>query len=204
MTARKPASVTSLSFNNLRVKRLLGSDKFATWGHVDDLATIALPRDTVDAHRVSLWNRVREVWREEDDFREAVLRYATRSDQLDAVSADLWPEVVYPLIERAHWQRTFRPKHEAIWDYLVGKLLHVIAAGVRLDKMMLVAIPQEVAEQLDLDLVTFVDDPQIDEEGPISTESLATVQRPPFYVGATIPRDERRTDRTDPPYVRES
>ena len=80
---------------------------------LDDLAMIAPPRDTLDAHRVSLWNRVTEVWRQEDDFRQAVLRYATRSDHLDTVSADLWPEVVYPLIERAHWQRTFRPRHEA-------------------------------------------------------------------------------------------
>ena len=127
---------------------------------LDDLATIAPPRDTLDAHRVSLWNRVAEVWRQEDDFRQAVLRYATRSDQLDAVSADLWPEVVYPLIEHAHWQRTFRPRHEAIWDYVVGKLLHVPVAGVRLDRMMVIAIPLEVAEQLDLDLFAFVDDPQ--------------------------------------------
>ena len=74
---------------------------------LDDLTLIAPPRDTLDAHRVSLWNRVAEVWRQDDDFRRAVLRYATRSEQLDAVSADLWPEVVYPLIERAHWQRTF-------------------------------------------------------------------------------------------------
>ncbi len=28
-----------------------------------DLATIAPPRDTLDAHRVSLWNRLTEVWR---------------------------------------------------------------------------------------------------------------------------------------------
>ena len=127
---------------------------------LDDLALIAPPRDTLDAHRVSLWNRVAEVWREEDDFRQAVLRYATRSDHLDTASADLWPEVVYPLIERAHWQRTFRPRLEALWDYVVGKLLHVPVPGVRLDRMMVIAIPLEVAEQLDEDLFEFVDDPR--------------------------------------------
>ncbi len=58
----------------------------------------------------------------------------------------------------------FDPDTEAIWDYVVGKLLRVPVPGVRLDRMMIVAIPLEVAEQLDADLSTFVDDPQIDED----------------------------------------
>ena len=33
---------------------------------LDDLARIAPPRDTLDAHRVSLWNRVADVWRPVD------------------------------------------------------------------------------------------------------------------------------------------
>ncbi len=162
---------------------------------LDDLAIMAPRRDMLDGHRVSLWNRVAEVWRHEDDFRRAVLRYTTRSDQLDAVSAELWPEVVYPLIERAHWQRTFRPRHEAIWDYVVGKLLHVPVAGVQLDRMMVIAIPLEVAEQLDLDLFGFVDDPGLPEEDEASpTETQRTEERRPLYVGATIPRDEPESD----------
>ncbi|HZW33694.1 MAG TPA: serine/threonine-protein kinase [Isosphaeraceae bacterium] len=178
---------------------------------LDDLAKIAPPRDTLDAHRVSLWNRVMEVWRQEDDFREAVLRYATRSDHLDAVSADLWPEVVYPLIERAHWQRTFRPRHEALWDFVVGKLLHFPVAGVRLDRMMIIAIPLEVAEQLDEDLFAFVDDPRLDEDETIPAEdqgtdedaaspaeSPGTAKRRPFYVGSRIPRDELPSDDDTP------
>ena len=32
----------------------------------------------------------------------------------DAMSVDLWPEVVYPLIEHAHWQRTFRSAHRSV------------------------------------------------------------------------------------------
>ncbi len=71
---------------------------------LDDLRLIA-PRDGLDAHRVSLWNRVAEVWREQDDFRKALLGYATRSENGDTASVDLWPEVVYPLLEQAHWQR---------------------------------------------------------------------------------------------------
>jgi eukaryotic-like serine/threonine-protein kinase len=166
---------------------------------LDELATIAPPRDTIDAYRVSLWNRVTEAWRQEDDFRQAVLRYATRSDHLDSVSADLWPEVVYPLIERAHWQRKFRSRHEAIWDYVVGKLLHIPVSGVRLDRMMMIiAIRREVAEQFDADLSLFVDDPQHEEDEASPSESRGTEERRPFYVGSTIPRDEPPIDDDSP------
>jgi serine/threonine-protein kinase len=159
---------------------------------LDDLAAFAPPCDTLDAYHVSLWNRVAEVWRQKDDLRRAVLRYATRSDQLDTAGADLWPEVVYSLIERAHWQRTFRPLHEAIWDYVVGKLLHVPVPGVRLDRIMVIAIPLEVAEQLKEDLSTFVDDPRLDDEaGP--SEGRGSDEQP-FYVGGTIPREEQSSD----------
>jgi eukaryotic-like serine/threonine-protein kinase len=170
----------------------------------DDLATIAPPRDTLDAHRVSMWNRLAEVWRQEDDFREAVLCYATRSVHPDAVSADLWPEVVYPLIEHAHWQRTFRPRHEALWDYVVGKLLHVPVPGVRLDRMMVIAIPLDVAKQLDLDLFAFVDDPRLDEDedGASPSESRGTQVTRPFWVGSTIPREEPPSDDDDVPHVK--
>ena len=116
------------------------------------------------------------------------LRHAIRPSSTRS-SADLWPEVVYPLIERAHWQRTFRPRHEAIWDYVVGKLLHVPVPGVRLDRMMVVAIPLEVAEQLDEDLAAFVDEPRLDEDANLS-ESQGGEGKSPFYVGGTIPRDE--------------
>jgi serine/threonine-protein kinase len=171
---------------------------------LDDLALIAPPRDTVDARLVSLWNRVAEAWRQKDDFRRAVLRYATRSDQLDAVSADIWPEVVYPLIQRAHWQRTFRPLYEAIWDYVVGELLHVPVPGVRLDRMMVIAIPLEVAEQFDEDLSAFVDEPRLDEgeDGTSSPEIRATAERRPFWVGSKIPREELPSDADDSPRVK--
>jgi serine/threonine-protein kinase len=170
---------------------------------VSDLALIAPPLSTVDAHRVSLWNRVAEVWRQDNDFRQAVLRYATRSDKLDTASADLWPEVVYPLIERAHWQRTLRPLHEAIWDYVVGKLLRVPVAGVRLDRMMIIAVPLEVFEQLNKDLSAFVDEPQIDEEESetSSTEIPVPKERRPIYYGGVIPRDEVQDD-DEPPRAR--
>ncbi len=169
---------------------------------LDDLVLIAPPRDTLDGHRVFLWNRLAEVWRREDDFRQSVLRYATRSGHLDTISADLWPEVVYPLIERARWQRRFRPGHEALWDYVVGKLLHVPVPGVRLDRMMVIAIPPEVAEQLDENLFAFVDDPRLDEDEVSSSESQVSEERRPIYFGSTIPRERPPCDEEAPRVIR--
>ncbi len=88
---------------------------------LDDLHKIAPPRDDVDDQLVARWNRVTDVWRDNADFRDAVLKYATARAAKDPASPSLWPEVVYPLIERARWQREFRPKHEALWDYLTAK-----------------------------------------------------------------------------------
>ncbi len=171
---------------------------------LDDLAMIAPPCEALDARRVSLWNRVAEVWREDDDFRRSVLHYATGSDRLDASSAGLWPEVVYPLIERAHRQRKFRPRLEAIWDYVVGKLLRVPVPGMRLDRMMLIAIPVDVAEQLDEDLFAFAEDTELKEawEAASPSETLPTVERRPFWVGSKIPRDEPPIDDDDGPRLK--
>ncbi len=85
---------------------------------LEDLNHIAPPRDEVDDVLVERWNRVAEVWRNEPDFRHAVLRYATTKSHRDPASSTLWPEVVYPLIERARWHRRIRSRTEAVWDYL--------------------------------------------------------------------------------------
>ena len=131
---------------------------------LDDLRRIAPKRDAVDDLIVERWNRVSEVWRDSADFRRAVLGYATQRAARDPASAELWPEVVYPLIERARWQREFRPKHEQIWDYLSAKVLHMPDAGVRLDRIILKSVPTRVAEELEEELVGFVDDPRIDDD----------------------------------------
>ena len=78
---------------------------------LDDLRLIAPVRTEVDDVLVERWNRVAEVWREQPEFRTAVLRYATVSAHRDPVSACLWPEVVYPLIERARWHRRIKQPH---------------------------------------------------------------------------------------------
>ncbi len=85
---------------------------------------------------------------------------------------------------------------------MVGKLLHVPVPGVRLDRIMVIAIPKEVAEQLDEDLFAFVDDPQLDEDEEGPAEGRGTDERRPIYVGGTIPRDERPSD-DDAPRVKE-
>ncbi len=91
---------------------------------------------------------------------------------------------------------------------MVGKLLKVPVAGVRLDRMMVIVIPLEVAEQLDLDLSTFVAEPRFDEDGDDDEEetspsqTASTLERRPIWVGSTIPRDAPPSDDDDAPRVR--
>lgn len=129
-----------------------------------DLRKIAPERTEVDDLLVGRWNRVADVWRDQPEFRDAVLRYAARAAYRDPASADLWPEVVYPLIERARRQRQLRPQYERVWDYLCAKIFHVPDAGVRLDRAIVRAVPQQVVAELDEEIDALVDDSQIDME----------------------------------------
>jgi serine/threonine-protein kinase len=131
---------------------------------LEDLNLIAPPRDEVDDILVERWNRVAEVWRNEVEFRTAVLRYATKSAHRDPASAGLWPEVVYPLIERARWHRRMRTGTERVWNYLCGRILHVPDAGVALDKELSRAVPAPLVAQLDDSLNLLVENPQLDDE----------------------------------------
>jgi serine/threonine-protein kinase len=160
---------------------------------LDDLRRIAPARSEVDDQLVARWNRVTDVWRENADFRSAVLRYATRSAHRDPASIDLWPEVVYPLIERARWQREFRPKHEAVWDYLCDRVLRVPDAGVRLDRMMVRAVPVQVAEELAEEIVGFVDDPRLSGDEP-SAPSAEDDDRLASKLGAGVSFHDLATD----------
>ena len=106
-----------------------------------DLNLLSPARTEVDDILVERWNRVSEVWRNQPEFRVAVLRYATSNAHRDPASTGLWPEVVYPLIERARWHRRIRGRTEAIWDYIGGRLLHLPDAGVVLDRVIDRVIP---------------------------------------------------------------
>ena len=130
-----------------------------------DLNLLAPARTEVDDVLVERWNRVAEVWRDRADFRTAVLRYATASAHRDPASTGLWPEVVYPLIERARWHRRIRGRTEAIWDYLSGKILHVADAGVVLDRAIERVVPAPLVAELD-ESINFQDEsPRLDDEG---------------------------------------
>ena len=131
---------------------------------LDDLRKLAPERTDVDDLLVERWNRVAEVWRDAPGFRDAVLRYATLRADRDPASADLWPEVVYPLIERARWQRRFRPQHEKLWDYLAANVLRRPDAGVRLDRAIRRSVPERVVDELDVSLADFTEDPELGDE----------------------------------------
>ena len=121
---------------------------------LDDLRQIAPRRAEIDDELVTRWNKVSEVWRDQPDFRQAVLRYSTTSAWRDPASAELWPEVVYPLIERARWQRRRRTPTEAVWDNFCATL-HMPDAGLRLDSAIRISVPAPVVAQFDLSLAAF-------------------------------------------------
>ncbi|WP_422926791.1 serine/threonine-protein kinase [Singulisphaera sp. PoT] len=130
----------------------------------DDLRKLAPERTEVDDQLVARWNRVAEVWRQDPKFRNAVLIYATRNAARDPASFEIWPEVVYPLIERARWQRRLRTTTEAVWDNVCERILHVPDAGVRMDRAIRAAVPSQVVQEIDLSLNAFFDEPLIDDE----------------------------------------
>ena len=128
---------------------------------LDDLLKVSPAKVEVDDQLIGRWNRVVEVWRSRPDFRQAVLGYATTSAWRDPASGELWPEVVYPLIERARWQRQLRSGTEAVWDNVCG-VLHLPDAGLRLDRAIRKVVPAQVVEKLDLSLAAFEEDPVLD------------------------------------------
>lgn len=140
---------------------------------LDDLRKLAPEQIEVDDELVSRWNRVTEVWRNDPSFRNAVLVYATRNAARDPASYELWPEVVYPLIERARWQRQLRGRTEALWDNVCVRVLRVPDAGVRLDRAIRLAVPSQVLQQLDISLDAFEDEPLLeDEPGTVDSRNI--------------------------------
>ena len=137
---------------------------------LDDLRKLAPKRTELDDQLVQRWNRVTEVWRSSPEFRDSVLRYATRRAYLDPASVNLWPEVVYPLIERARWQRQQRSQAEAIWD-AVAVSLHLPDAGVRMDRAFRREVPEQVAAKLELEPDAFLEEPSLEPPPPEDAEA---------------------------------
>jgi eukaryotic-like serine/threonine-protein kinase len=125
-----------------------------------DLTRIAPERTEVDDQLAQRWNRVSEVWRGNGEFRDSVLRYATQRAWKDPASLDLWPEVVYPLIERARWQRQLRSIPEQVWDRVCGTM-HLPDAGNRLDRAIRVSVPAQVASKLESAVLGFAENPDL-------------------------------------------
>ncbi len=131
---------------------------------LDDLRKIAPARNVVDDVLVERWNRLAEVWRDHPDFRVAALRYASREAYRDPASLALWPEVVYPLIELARWQRRFRTRAETLWDTLVGRLFRPGDAGRTLDRLLARSVPAQVVAQIDDSVNLLAKKPPVDAE----------------------------------------
>jgi eukaryotic-like serine/threonine-protein kinase len=176
---------------------------------LDDLRKLAPARTDVDDQLVQRWNRLTEIWRGNFTFRQSVLRYATQRAYRDPASYGLWPEVVYPLIERARWQRRNRSNMEGLWDAICSNLhLPLPDAGLRLDEAFSQAVPLQVVEKLDIAVAEFQEEPEIEEPvdpqerdaerlslgggtAPVSYEELAAE-------GATSPRGLVRLAIPDP------
>lgn len=116
---------------------------------LDDLRRIAPPRTEIDEVLIERWNRLAEAWRNHPELRAATLRYASPRAQSDPASLALWPEVVYPLIELARWQRQTRSPFRSLWDFVAGKLLHLPDPGLELDRLLQRDVPAQVVAEID-------------------------------------------------------
>ena len=145
---------------------------------------------------VERWNRLAEVWRDHPEFRAAALRYASPQAHRDPASQALWPEVVYPLIELARWQRRFRSRAETLWDALVGRLFHVGDAGVELDRLLTRSVPAQVVAQIDdsVNLLARKPPPEEDEEDEEPAPADETDRLGPIAAGS-LDMDELAADR---------
>lgn len=150
---------------------------------LDDLRKIAPPRDEVDDVLVERWNRLAEIWRDHSDFRGAVLRYATRQAYRDPASQALWPEVVYPLIELARWQRKYKSGIEAVCDSLIGRFLHLGDAGPKLDLLLSRKVPAQVVAQIDDSVNLLAKKPSLYEDDDNDVPLVDEVDR----LGASLP-----------------
>lgn len=131
---------------------------------IDDLRLLAPERDAVEDVLVERWNRVADVWRDQPDFRHAVLRYATTKAHKNPASSALWPEVVYPLIERARWHRRIRGRTENVWNYIWGRLLRLPDPGVVLDRALVRDVPARLVAQLDESLELMVENTRLEDQ----------------------------------------
>ncbi|AMV40355.1 Serine/threonine-protein kinase PknB [Planctomyces sp. SH-PL62] len=114
----------------------------------DDLRKIAPEREVGD-DLVERWNRLADAWREHPELRETVLRYAGGAAYRDPSGAAMWPEVVYPLVEMARWQRGRRSRLSDAWHFLASRVLHLPDPGEKLHRILTRHLAPRVVEQID-------------------------------------------------------
>jgi len=179
---------------------------------LDDLAKLAPPRDEVGDELVERWNRLADAWRDHPDFRQAALRYASKSLARDPSGAAMWAEVVYPLMELARSERQDRGRARQAWDYFASHVLRFRDPGDELHRRLTRDVPAGVVEQLDhsakqLGKVLSRDEPEdepIDDEiDPLARLGQgAEASRLKAIADETSPADHDRVGLVDPDPIR--
>jgi serine/threonine-protein kinase len=155
-----------------------------------DLRKIAPERDMVDDELVERWNRVAEAWRDEPAFRVAALRFASPQAHRDPAGQALWPEVVYPLIEMARWQRRFRSGPERLFDALLARILRTGDAGVELDRLLARSVSPQVVAQIDDSVNLLARKPPPDEEEAEEQAAVDETDRLGTITAGSLDADE--------------
>ncbi|WP_337175878.1 serine/threonine-protein kinase [Paludisphaera sp.] len=115
---------------------------------LEDLARLA-PRREVGDELVERWNRLADAWREQPEVRDAVLRYVGGAADRDSSAAVMWPEVVYPLVEIARWQRSRESPWRGALRFLTSRVLRIPDPTERLHRTLKRHLSGRVVEQLD-------------------------------------------------------
>jgi len=167
---------------------------------LDDLRGLA-PRREVGDELVERWNRLADAWREHPEVRDAVLRYAGGAAYRDPAAVAMWPEVVYPLVEIARWQRARAGAFRRGLRFLTSRVLRIPDPAERLHRMLKRHLADRVVEQLDRSALQLEraladaepDEPAADDQETSGAERMV-VAADPARVGAIVDDVDRRDD----------
>lgn len=98
-----------------------------------DLTRIAPPYLEIDRELVENWREAGELWKNDPGLRGAVLRYTAHWAAQDYRVRALWPEVIYPLVQRARYRRANRSLAEVLGEGLVDLLLGRRGPGAEME-----------------------------------------------------------------------
>ncbi len=160
---------------------------------MDDLRQLAPEREVGD-DLVERWNRLADAWREQPEVRDAVLRYAGGAAYRDPSAVAMWPEVVYPLVEIARWQRSRQGPLASGLRLFTSRILQFPDPAERLHRMLTRHLAGRVVEQLDRSALQLErvmakaepDEPAPPEEMEPSGAERLVVAADPSRVGAIV------------------